>query len=122
VKKQSEGIKSRGLGFETPRKGKTFKQAKLAVSGSGNKLNIYQDYNQNAYSNASVATAPTTHAKRGRPQRQQQSAEKVKFPRKSKRKAKVNASSVIKQLYSNSKIRSASRKQRMVVDDMLFYL
>ena len=85
VKKQSEG---RRVGFETPVKGKTFKQAKLAVSGR--KLKIYE---ANDVSEASAITAPTS-AKRGRPRKA--APVKIKFPPSNKRKAKVNASAVIK--------------------------
>ena len=38
------------------------------------------------------------------------------------RKAKVNASSVISQLFSNSKVRGGLRNQRIVRDDVLFYI
>lgn len=58
---------------------------------SGGKIKLYEEYNVNVYSNASVATAPTTSAKRGRPRKQ--TPEKVRLPRRTKRKAKVNASS-----------------------------
>ena len=103
MKKQSEGIR---LGFETPTKKKTFKQAKLEVAGKN--MRLYEEASITDHRNFSAETAPTTSAKpRGRP-RNITTPVKVKLPRKSNRKAKVKATSVIKHLYTNSKKRGKS--------------
>ena len=80
----------------------------------------------NSYS-ASAATAPFTSAKRGRPNSKASKAcysskATSKTKKSGKRQAKVNASSVISQLYSNSKTRGGLSKQKMVKDDVLFYI
>jgi len=88
------------VGFQTPtKKSKSFRQARLAVSGR--KFKLYKG--EDDYIDALTATADTTQKKRGRPRKQ--ASPKIKFPGTDKRKAKVNASSVIKQLYSHSKTR-----------------
>ena len=84
VKKTSEG---RRAGFQTPKKGKTFRQAKLAVSGRKFKLIDEED------GFVSAKTAPETQRKIGRPRNQK--TPKQKFERTSKRLAKLNASSII---------------------------
>ena len=93
------------MGFETPTKKKTFKQAKLEVAGKNMRL---YEASVTDHRNFSAETAPTTSAKpRGRP-RNDSTPVKVKHPRKSNRKAKVKATSVIKHLYTNSKKRGKS--------------
>ena len=94
------------MGFETPTKKKTFKQAKLEVAGKN--MRLYEATPNADHRHFSAETAPSTSAKpRGRP-RNITTPVKVKFPRKSNRKAKVNATSVIKHLYTNSKKRGKS--------------
>ena len=119
MKKQSEDFRRGGVGFSTPKKGKSFKQAKLAVSGR--KLKIYEGYDSN--SEASAKTAATMQKKgRGRPTSTVKRGPKRKvFPQTNKRKAKTNASSVISHLFSNQKIRGPT-KQNLVKENVLFYL
>jgi len=62
---------------------------------SGKKFKIYES--PDSGSEASDRTAATLTKKRGRPAKSK--ASKVSFPKTDKRKAKTNASSVIKQLY-----------------------
>lgn len=112
MKKQSE---ARKVGFLTPKKGKTFKQAKLAVSGRKFKIN---EALEDSYE-LSIKTA-ATQSKRGRPKKTVPN--KKAFPRTNKRKAKINASSVIKQMYSVSKKQKTLRSlKKGEQGDFLFY-
>ena len=106
------------MGFETPTKKKTFKQAKLEVAGKNMRL---YEASVTDHRNFSAETAPTTAAKsRGRP-RNDSTPVKVRLPRKSNRKAKVKATTVIKHLYTNSKKRGKDL-ETLVKNDKLFYI
>ena len=107
------------MGFETPTKKKTFKQAKLEVAGKNMRL---YEASVSDHRNFSAETMPTTSAKpRGRPRNDCTTPVKVRQPRKSNRKAKVKATSVIKHLYTNSKKRGKSL-EKLVKNDTLFYI
>ena len=101
VKKQQPGDSqsSRRVGFKTPTKGKTFKQTRLAIQGK--KMKIYATAADD-YTDISAATAAT--AKRGRP-----FGSKNKNVKAVTRKAKTEANSVIKQLYSSPRKGSIGR-------------
>lgn len=120
VKQRDDGKR---VGFQTPTrrfKSKSFKQAKLAVTQNGRNLRIDHAGSEDALSFTESHTALNTSvAKRGRPRKSTQAASADKQLKSGRRKAKVNASSVISQLYSNSKQRLS--RQRMVKDDILFY-
>ena len=108
------------MGFETPTKKKTFKQAKLEVAGKN--MRLYEAASTTDHRNFSAETAPTTAAKsRGRPRNDSTTPVKVRLPRKSNRKAKVKATTVIKHLYTNSKKRGKDL-ETLVKNDKLFYI
>ena len=99
MKKQSSG---RRVGFHTPEKKKSFRQAKLALSGRRLKVVKNEEDSSDALANT-AETAATTNKKRGRPRKNPCTS--MNFPQTSKRAAKSNASAMVKLLYSQSKIR-----------------
>ena len=91
--------------FSTPKKGKTFRQARLSVSGRKFKINEIADM-------ASEASAKTAATLRKNGRKVKKPADKSgSFSKKTKRQAKKNATTSIKQLYSHSKRHERSQNK-----------